>query len=255
MCAISYDSIEVLAGFTEKHGITYPLLSDEGSSAIRRLGLLNKQVFEQHAAFGIPRRDNHEGVPYPGIFILDEQGVVVEKRFLQNYRERETAAAVLEQAFGSESAVRGPVQRLSAPGVAVRAYLDAPTYRIFQRRWLTVELQIEPGLHLYGRPIPEGYVPLSLEVEAEPQKEGLVAGEMQGPSPRAFRVAGLDEEFVVYEGTAVFRLPLTFNRKLDVTELSFTLRYQACSESDCLMPAELTLTVPVQAENLVDLDR
>ena len=34
---ISYDSVEILAAFAEKRGITYPLLSDEGSQTIRGL--------------------------------------------------------------------------------------------------------------------------------------------------------------------------------------------------------------------------
>ena len=56
--AISYDSVEVLAAFAEKRGITYPLLSDEGSHTIGALGLLNEQhLVEQHAFYGIQTRD------------------------------------------------------------------------------------------------------------------------------------------------------------------------------------------------------
>ena len=41
MVAISYDSQEILADFSERNGITYPLLSDAGSATIRRYGILN----------------------------------------------------------------------------------------------------------------------------------------------------------------------------------------------------------------------
>ncbi len=250
--AISYDPVSVLAGFAEKHGITYPLLGDEGSVVIRRLRMLNEQVFEQHAAFGIPRRDVAWGVAYPGAFILDTDGIVREKRFLQSYRERETGAALLEQAFGVESAAHGPEQRASGPGLVVRAYLDAPAYRLSQRRWLTVELQIAGGLHVYGRPIPEGYVPLDVTVAPI---EGIAMGGVEAPAPRPFQMEGLDEQFVVYEGRVVLRLPLTFQRRVESETLTVSVRCQACSASDCLLPVTLDLALPIVAENLVDLDR
>ena len=41
---ISYDSVDVLAKFTEKRTITYPLLSDSGSKTITAYGLLNREA-------------------------------------------------------------------------------------------------------------------------------------------------------------------------------------------------------------------
>ncbi|MGH2459941.1 MAG: redoxin domain-containing protein [Chloroflexota bacterium] len=105
--AISYDPVDVLAAFATEHGIGYPRLSDEGSRVIRALGLLNERVYEQHAAFGIPRQAHHWGTPYPGSFVLDESGRVTEKRFDQIYRERETGAGALGDAFGVDVGVHG----------------------------------------------------------------------------------------------------------------------------------------------------
>ena len=76
--AISYDPVAVLTKFAETHGIQYPLLSDEGSQVIRRLGLFNEHVYEHHAVYGIPKRDMFWGVPYPGAFLLDEAGRILE---------------------------------------------------------------------------------------------------------------------------------------------------------------------------------
>lgn len=242
----------MLSAFAQKHGITYPLLADEGSVAIRRLGLLNEHVFEQHAAFGIPPNERVVGVAYPGVFLLDERGLVVEKRFLQNYRERETAAAILEQGFAVDTAAHDPEARAAVEGVALRAYLDAATYRVYQRRWLTVELVIAPGMHVYGRPIPDGYVPLSIEVEPV---DGMTVGDLQGPAPRLYRVEGLDEQFLVYEGRARFVLPLTFTTKPGDITVRASVRLQSCSATDCLMPEAVALELPLRAENLVDLER
>lgn len=243
--------MDVLAGFAEKYGIAYSLLSDEGSVVIRRLGLLNEQVQEHHAVYGIAKRDDVYGVPYPGTFLLDERGVVTDKRFQDSYRERETGVGILESGFGLESTPLGPEARASAEGIAIRAYLDSDTYRSMQRLRLTVELVPEAGLHVYGRPVPEGYTPLSIDVAPI---EGLEIGELEGPAPRPFRVEGLDEEFFVYEGRVRLALPLTFAQRTGDQTVDVTLRYQACTTTDCHIPSAVRLQLPVKAVSHIERD-
>ena len=244
--------MDVLASFAEKHGITYTLLSDEGSKIIRELGLFNDHVYEHHAVYGIPKQDRHWGVPYPGAFLLDAQGRVMQKHFQQSYRERETGVALLEHGFGAESSVHGAEVRTHPEGLEVRAYLDSETYRFFQRLWLTVELIIAPGLHVYGRPISEGYIPLSIEVSPIP---GLVVGAPEFPMPHPYRVEELDEELSVYEGKVAVALPLTFTQEGDDQTVRVTVRYQACSATDCLLPSTVRLELPVKAADLIDRPR
>ena len=247
--AISYDSVDVLGAFAEKFGIRFPLLSDEGSVVIRRLGLYNERVPEHHAFYGMPMRDDVWGVPYPGTFILDEQGIVVERRFEDSYRIRETAVGVLETAFGGTSGSHGAEDRAAGRvypdvggGVLARAYLDSSTVRVFQRLRLTVELQIEPGLHVYGEPIPDGYIPLAVEVAPI---EGLEVGPLEAPTPHRFQVTGLDEQFLVYEGTVQVKVPLTFIAVTEDLTVEVAVRYQACSATDCRMPETLRFRLPV----------
>jgi peroxiredoxin len=240
--AVSYDSVEVLSGFAEKFGITFPLLADEGSVVIRQLGMLNEQVAEHHAFYGIAMRDDVWGVPYPGSFILDERGIVVERRFTDSYRVRETAVGVLETAFGGRSATHGAEARAAGDGVLARAYVDSATLRVFQRLRLTVELQIEPGLHVYGQPIPDGYIPLSVEVTPI---EGMEIGTMDAPAPHPFTVAGLDEQFFVYEGNVQVTLPLTFLAATEDQTVEVVVRYQACSATECRMPEALRFRLPL----------
>lgn len=242
--AISYDSVPVLQAFTERNGISYPLLSDEGSVVIRDLGLLNIHLAEQSAAYGLTPRPEHQGVPYPGTFLLDEQGIIVEKRFHQSYRERETGVAVLEQGFGSHGSSHGAEVTAATGDLRVHAVLDSPTYRYHQRLWLTLEVSIAPGLHVFGRPIPEGYTPFTVEVAP---LDGLIAGRPDWPEPRPFTVAGLDEQFTIYEGDLRLSLPVTFTkRQAGDQTLTVTIGYQACSETDCRPPTSLTLELPVQ---------
>src|SRR6266852_6175323 len=119
--AISYDSVAVLADFAAKHGITFPLLSDEGSRVIRGLGLINAGVREDHAFYGIKPNPRHVDLPYPGIYVLDEAGIVAQKRFHESYRERDTGAGLLDRVLGIGAPASGAEARIDREAVHIRA--------------------------------------------------------------------------------------------------------------------------------------
>lgn len=91
--AVSYDSVPTLAEFAGEHDITYPLLSDEGSHLIRRLGILNELVRPDEDVYGIP---------YPGAYALSASGQVLRKYFYRHYRDRPSPLGILREAFGAE---------------------------------------------------------------------------------------------------------------------------------------------------------
>ena len=72
LAAISYDPVGVLKAFAERRGVALPMLSDEASAVIRRFGLLNPEY---------PEGDLAHGVPYPGTFVVDAQGVIRQRIF------------------------------------------------------------------------------------------------------------------------------------------------------------------------------
>jgi len=77
----------------------------------------------------------------------------------------------------------------------------------------------------------------------------LVVGSPELPEPHPFQIDGLDEQFVVYEGSVLITVPVTFaKRDAGDQVMHVTARYQACSTTDCLMPASVTLELPVRAE-------
>lgn len=247
--AISYDSVAILREFAAAHGITYPLLSDEGSRVIRALGLINERVQEDHATYGIKPSPRHVDLPYPGVFVLDAAGVVTQKRFHESYRERETGSGLIAQALGifTEPAT---LATGAATAVQARAWLDSPTYAFFQRLTLTVELTIAPGFHVYAGPVPGELVPLSVEVGPI---EGLDVGPASWPAARRFEMPELDENLWVHEGTVRGTLPLTFSGAPGGGDhaVAITVRYQACDDSSCLIPSSLRLEVPVREVALV----
>ena len=201
-------------------------------------------------AFGVTRRDDRFwGVPYPGEFLMDERGVVTQKRFQKNYRERETSQAILEQGFGMEASSHGPEARGEAGGVAVRAFLDAEQYRIYQRLRVNVEALVPSGWHVYGLPIPEGYVPLSVSVAPI---EGLDVGEPVLPAPHPFRVEGLEEQFFVHDGKVSVAVPAVFTKNVGDQTLHVEVRFQACSSHQCQRPNGVQLDLRIKAEKHVD---
>ena len=66
--AISYDSEEVLADFSQRRGITFPLLSDDDSKVITDFGILNTVAYEmqgpQRRRSGGRRRRGQVRPPY-----------------------------------------------------------------------------------------------------------------------------------------------------------------------------------------------
>jgi hypothetical protein len=249
---LSYDTVEILAGFAEKHGIAFPLLSDRGSHVMRRLGLLNPRVQEDHAAYGIAPSPRHVDLPYPGVFLLDERGAVAARRFHESYRERDTGAGLLAALLSPLAAGPGPDAQDGGDGaVRARAWLDSPTYCLFQRLHLHVEVAVAAGFHVYGQPVPGGYTPLSLDVDPI---DGLERGPAAWPAPHRFAIDGLPEEFWVHDGAIRAALPLTFAAAPGGGDhvVRATVRYQACSASACLPPSELRLEVPVREVALVD---
>jgi hypothetical protein len=237
--AISYDPPDVLASFAARHGISYPLLSDAGSELIRELGILNAEAPE-----------SIEGIPHPGVFVLDENGIVAEKHFYESYRERDTGLGLLEHVLGIAAAHDGPQTQAASDVVQLRADFDAPTYVWGQRLWLTVRLTIADGYHIYGRPIPGGYMPLDIEIEP---LERVTVGAPRWPTPEPFQVAGLDEHFQVFSGEIEVSLPLSF-MSVDAGALDVrgTVTLQACTATECLAPDSLSFEMRLLEAPLVE---
>jgi len=87
LVGISYDDTKVLKTFSDRMKIAFPLLSDSGSRTIDAYHIRNEAA-----------RGKAEGVPNPGTFILDRDGIIRAKLFLEGYRQRHTTEALIEAA-------------------------------------------------------------------------------------------------------------------------------------------------------------
>ncbi|HEY6328864.1 MAG TPA: redoxin domain-containing protein, partial [Blastocatellia bacterium] len=137
VAAVSYDSVAVLHNFAERRGIHFLLLSDPDSKVIRELEILNETV---------PKDSPFFGVPYPGTFVLDAQGVIAAKYFEDDFRERYTSADILSHQFGAQPAaaqseVEGKQLKLTAS--ASNSMVGAG-----QRVSLALDIQMKPNMHV-----------------------------------------------------------------------------------------------------------
>ena len=99
LAALSYDDGDTFAEFAEAQDIGYALLSDRRARYIGKLGIRNKQYERGHFA---------HGVPHPGVFFINADGVIRLKRAVPGYRDRPPLDELL-------SAVRQDVAAQAAP--------------------------------------------------------------------------------------------------------------------------------------------
>ena len=239
--AISYDPIGAIAQFADEHGIEYDFLADEGSAFIKQLGILNTLVDPDETVYGIP---------YPGTYVLDEQGVVVQKFFHREYQIREAASFVLEEAFGLPVDIEAhPGESASIEDVRITARLGAPDLKFRQRVDLHVGIALPPGLHVGGPDMPEGYIATAVTVTGP---EELRIGPARYPATAPFQVEGLAAPIAVLEGDSVIRVELISGlRDVETVPIDVEVRYQAYNDRECFLPqtARLHLELPLGSLN------
>ena len=238
VCAISYDTVEVLGEFAEKHDISYPLLADTDSAVIRRFGIFNTHIPVDHAWYG---------VPFPGTIVADEHGTVIDRSFYANHGVRDAVSRMLGDVFRIEDASRGVVQTSSSERVDATAYLSARTVRPGQVLTFTAEIEVREGSHLYGRPLPENYVPTTLTF----QEVGDVHfGDVAYPEPRLLLLEGLGETLPIYDGRILLTAPIRNHRKESFT-VQARLRFQACDAHECYFPELIDFELPLDYKSNV----
>ena len=147
-----------------------------------------------------------------------------------------------------------PPRRVAAevvgPGVRISATLGADALTLERPVPLHVRIDLDPGLHVYRAPVPEGFVATEVTVTGP---EGLQVEAPVFPEAHPFRVAGIPHEFQVMGGNVEIEVPLSWtlpdNAPDAATEvpLDITVRYQACDDQQCFIPrvVALHLDVPV----------
>jgi hypothetical protein len=240
IAAVSYDSVAVLHSFAERHGIHFSLLSDSDSKLIRDLNLLNETI---------PKDQPFFGVPYPGTFVLDANGVIVAKYFEDDYRERYTSADILAHQFNliptsAKSEVEGRQLKLTASA-------SNSIVATGQRVALVLDIDLKPNMHVYA-PGVEGYIAIDWKMK---ESDAAVVHEVNYPPSVKLHLPAIDETVPVYKDH--FRLTRDINIGPDAKVraaldssgnlvVEGTLRYQACDDRVCYVPQELPVKWTLQ---------
>lgn len=244
VAALSYDPVAVLKEFADRRHITFPLLSDPGSEIIKRYGLFND--------FDYPVGHAFRGVPYPGTFITDAQGIIRVKDFKETYQERNTAASrlILEGGAGDAS-----VNQIQNDQFSLRTSASNADGAVGNRITLALDFKMGEHMHAYAQGV-TGYRPLKLTMDENPL---FTAHEVIYPESTLYTFEPLNETVPVYEGEFRVLQDITVNappRDAPVPptqiDVKGTLSYQVCSDTLCYAPSTLPLQWTIK---LIPLDR
>ncbi len=211
--------------------MSFPLLSDPKSEIIERFGILNTLV----------EADDHPwyGIPFPGTYVVDADGMITAKFFEANLAMRANSDQLRRAALGEEILID------SAPPpseVQVDVSFDGDSLAVGVMRDLLVRLRVPEGQHLYGEPVPDGMVATSVELD---ESVGLVVFDPKLPPTRPHRLKGTGEVLQIFDGDVLIRVAVTHNQRSTVERgdgsrvvpISGTVRWQACDDEVCHLPS------------------
>ena len=244
LIAVSYDPPETLKKFADSRGITFPMVSDPGSTIIKRYGLLNETMDPATRFYG---------VPHPGTFMLNPKGIVTARYFEDAYQERNTVASILArqgEGLGAGAAVTAETMHLSV-SASVTDTEVAPGKRIS----LLFDVTPKAHMHVYAPGTHDYQV---IRVALDPQL-WLKTQPTAYPTPEILDFKPLDERVEVY--SKPFRLVQDVTilatpdaQKLlggvDAITISGKVSYQACDDKLCYSPASVPVSFTLRVTPL-----
>ena len=251
--AVSYDDEKTLREFAREKEIPYPLLSDVDSEVIRRYGILNTEVSKDDAFL--------YGIPFPGVYVADEEGRVVASFFHDTYKKRDSPEILIDAALGTivldDSA---PQVSGGEDDVRITAAIHGGAGSIRQGivRQLVVRFELAQGLHIYGEPVPQGMVATQVTVTGPP---GFATLDTQLPPTETLHLESMNVDLEVWSGTVDIVIPFyakgelaSETRPLDSleAEVEVAVRYQACTDNECLLPRTETFKLNL-AMDVIDV--
>lgn len=222
----------MLARFASAHQITFPLLSDTDSVVIRRYGILNTNIPPTHTFYGIP---------FPGEYLVAPDGRVADKVFLPDYEDRATASEVLLKDFGA--GIGNDAVEIKSDETSARIQLSDSSVFSGQELAVAADFAIKPGWHIYGTPLPKGYVPTAITFDTT-----MVAQQsFDFPQPRPIKFVALGETLPAYTGDfkAIGKILLREKLPAGQQKLAGELKFQECNDQICKLPQTVRFEIPI----------
>ena len=226
----------VLADFSHRRGITFPLLSDQGSVTIKAYGLLNTTV--------APTNQLQYGIPFPGMFFLDRNAIVTCRVFETAYQERDTISSVMIR-LGKK--LETAATKVSAPHLELITFTTDPVVAPGTHFSLVLDVTPARRVHVYA-PGVTGYKAIALTIVPQP---GLVARLAQFPRPTDYFFKPLNEHVNVFDKPFRIIQDVMIDASRDSEALlkdrtsltiNATLDYQACDDKVCFNPQSVPLS-------------
>ncbi|NOT57872.1 MAG: redoxin domain-containing protein [Deltaproteobacteria bacterium] len=244
VCAISYDSPEVLRKIAQEKNLTIPLLSDQGSRIIRAFHTMDTSVAPDNPAYGVPLH---------GSYVVNADGIVEMKLFEKNAGH--SSGIVLTRLFGSPLNTHEKLVKLNY--MTLRYYASANAITADDPLHLTIEVSLNDNVHMYA---PQGGGEVSSLTWDMDMQEGVSSQPVEYPPPHGTTLPWVQEEIPIYQGT--FRITRKVTIPLDIRKfanllntdgdlaITGTLRYQACDDQTCYLPQTVPLAWKVKINSL-----
>jgi peroxiredoxin len=247
VAGVSYDSPEILAEFSQRKSITYPLLSDSSSKLIDAFGIRNVEATGAQA-----------GIPVPGYYLINKQGVIEKRFFEDGYINRLTANNVYQNIFG-DVALPQPVRSLPSPHVELTTMQSDKEVTPGELVRLVVTITPDRDTHVYAPGAEKDhYIVASLTLDpsnlysvkptAYPKPEMMHFPETNETEPVYTAKTTLDTSVAAI----VNKQTLAIFAKDPSLHITGNLEYQACTSRVCFPPVKVPLSWTVQ---LTELDR
>ena len=196
------------------------------------------------------------GIPYPGVYVTDEEGVVVAKFFHDSYKKRDSADLYIDAALGRLTLDDDAPQATGGDAdikLTVAIHGGKGTIRQGVIRHLVVRFELPDGLHIYGPPVPEGMIATEVQIDG-PEGFRLMPPEL--PATEKLTLPDI-AELNVWHGTVDLIYPFYATgelasecRPLDTpsVDIKVLVRYQACTDTECLLPRTETFTLSLDLD-------
>ena len=212
IAAVSYDRLEILQAFAERHGLGFPLLSDRDSAVIRSFGIFNSNIAPELRA---------HGVPHPVDYLVAPDGMVIRKYFVPNYQHRVTASEVVLREFGAGTG-GGAAVTLRGGALTSEIGFSGATAFAGQEIGFYAKFDLQPGWHI---------------------TTVAIAFDHPGIAHQSFELPEAGPGL----GSLLLKFPFEAGRVLLPGKLSF----QLCSDSVCEAPETVPFELPLTIEPFV----
>jgi peroxiredoxin len=244
LAVVTYDPPAILADFSRRRGITFPLLSDPGSQTITAYGLLNTTVAAGTSNYGIP---------FPGTFLIDRTGKVTSRFFEEAYQERNTVSTIMI-ALGNAK-TPASAKRIETEHLEITTYVSDEVVAPGSLFSVVFDVRPNEGIHVYA-PGAKDYRIINLRLDGNPI---LLTQPLQYPASEIYHFKPLDERVPVFQKP--FRLVQSMAlstasdaraalKGVDTVTISGSLEYQACDDRLCFTPRSVPVSYIVKLRPL-----